>query len=435
MSLWSAAAAAVDRTPDTRNRYVDFLRAVSILAVISGHWLIASPFVDAGQVSLTSMLAERPWTQWLTWIFQVMPVFFLVGGFANGVSWNAAKRDGRSYATWLNTRLHRLIGPVLPLLIAWAVIAAVAHRMGVDPAMIKAGSQMALVPIWFLAVYVMVVTVVPVTYAAWQRFGMGSFWVLVIAAVVDDVLFFAADLQVVGWANYAFIWLSVHQLGYAWKDGRIAGPRTALPWAVLGGAVLVLMVTIGPYPLSMVSVPGEAVSNSLTPKLPMLALGLVQSGLLLAIEAPARRWLARRALWTATVLVNGMIMTIFLWHLTASTLIVGLSLLVGDVGLTLEPGSGVWWAVRPIWMLIYVTALVPFALVFGRFERGGPGGDARAWRLVMGAALVCGGLAFLALDGVGGDGWFGLRVGALALPFAGAAVAGVVRVPRRAPVM
>jgi hypothetical protein len=76
--------------------------------------------------------------------------------------------------------------------------------------------------------------------------------------------------------------------------------------------------------------------------------------------------------------------------------------------------------------LLYLIALVPFALVFGRFERGGRGGDARAWRLVMGAALVCGGLAFLALDGVGGDGLFGLRVGALALPFAGAALAGVL---------
>jgi hypothetical protein len=182
----------------------------------------------------------------------------------------------------------------------------------------------------------------------------------------------------------------------------------------------------------MVSVPGEAVSNSLTPKLPMLALGLVQTGLLLSLESPIRRWLVRPAPWTATVLVNGMIMTIFLWHLTASTLVVGLSLLVGNVGLTLEPGSGTWWAIRPVWMLIYVAALVPFALVFGRFERGGRGGDLPAWRLVTGAALVGGGLAFLALDGVGGDGLFGLRVGALALPFVGALLTGAVPIPHRA---
>ncbi len=432
MTLWSQAASAAAKTPESRNRYVDFLRAVSIMAVISGHWLVASPFVDAGELTLSNMLAERPWTQWLTWVFQVMPVFFLVGGYSNGVSWSAAQRDGKPYAEWLSTRLQRLIGPVIPLLVAWAIIGAVAYQVGVDQRMIKAGSQMALVPTWFLAVYVMVVVLVPLTYGAWKRFGMASFWFLVVAAVIDDTLFFAADLQVVGWANYVFIWLSVHQLGYAWREGRIAGPRTALPWAVLGAVALALMVTVGPHPLSMVTVPGEGVSNSLTPKLPMLALGLVQTGLLLSLEGPARHWLSRATPWTATVLVNGMIMTIFLWHLTASSLVVGLSLLAGNVGLTLEPGSGAWWAIRPFWMLVYVVALVPFTLLFGRFERGSVGVRAPSWRLVTGAALVCGGLALLALDGVGGDGLLGLRLFALSLPFVGAVLAGVVRVPQRA---
>ncbi len=176
----------------------------------------------------------------------------------------------------------------------------------------------------------------------------------------------------------------------------------------------------------MVSVPGEEVSNTLPPKLPMLAIGIVQTGLLLSLETPFRRWLRRARPWTWTVLVNGMIMTVFLWHLTASSLVIGLALLVGgDVGLTLSPGSGAWWAARPVWLLVYALALIPFALVFGRFERGGAGRPIMAWRPVLGAALVCTGLALLALDGVAGGGWFGLRVWVLALPFVGAAVAGV----------
>lgn len=38
-NLWSQAAAVAARTPESRSRYVDFLRALSILAVISGHGL------------------------------------------------------------------------------------------------------------------------------------------------------------------------------------------------------------------------------------------------------------------------------------------------------------------------------------------------------------------------------------------------------------
>ena len=60
MSLWSQASSVAARTPEARNRYVDFLRAVSILAVISGHWLIAAPYVGPeGQLSLPNMLVIR----------------------------------------------------------------------------------------------------------------------------------------------------------------------------------------------------------------------------------------------------------------------------------------------------------------------------------------------------------------------------------------
>jgi hypothetical protein len=369
-------------------------------------------------------------------VFQVMPVFFLVGGYANGVSWHAALRDGAAYRDWLALRLRRLVGPVLPLLVLWVLLGFVGRRVGARPETIKVGSQLALIPIWFLAVYVMAVVLVPVTQAAWRRFGLASFWALALAALASDLLFFAAGLHAVGWLNYGFIWLAVHQLGYAWRDGRLAGPRQALPWALGGLAALIAMVTIGPYPLSMVSVPGEDVSNTLPPKLPMLALGIAQSGVLLSLEGPLRRWLARAVPWTAAVMVNGMIMTIYLWHLTASTLVIGAALLLGNVGLTIAPGSGLWWAARPVWMLVYLAALAVCSLSFGRFERGAaPAHAPAAWRQIGGAALVCGGLALLALDGIGADGWLGLRVWVLLLPFAGAALAGVLRVggaPQRA---
>jgi fucose 4-O-acetylase-like acetyltransferase len=99
MSLWSRSSALAAKTPPTRNRYVDFLRAVSIGAVVFGHWLAAAPYVDErGELTPTHMLAVSPWTQGLTWVIQVMPVFFIVGGYANGISWRAARAAQRSYA-------------------------------------------------------------------------------------------------------------------------------------------------------------------------------------------------------------------------------------------------------------------------------------------------------------------------------------------------
>jgi hypothetical protein len=254
-----------ERTPPTRNRYVDFLRAFSIGAVIVGHWLIAAPHVDGGRTSLGHMLGIAPWTQWLTWGFQVMPIFFMVGGYSNAASWSVALRENRPYAGWLAARLQRLLGPLLPLLLVWAVIGIVGSVAGVSSTMIKIGSQAALVPVWFLAVYVLVALLVPVTYRLWDRLGISSFFLLAGAAVAVDVIAFVGGFGAVRWTNYLFVWLAVHQLGYAWRDGWFSGVGKTLPWAIGGLAVLVGLMTLAGYPRSMVGVPGADVSNSLPP--------------------------------------------------------------------------------------------------------------------------------------------------------------------------
>ncbi len=268
----------------------------------------------------------------------------------------------------------------------------------------------------------MVIILAPATHKAWERFEIWSFWAFAACAVAVDAVVFMAGYRALGWLNYFFIWLAVHQLGYAWQAGRLAGPRKGLPWAVGGLLALIGLVWFGPYPLSMVTVPGDEISNTLPPNLTMLALGAFQGGLLLSLETPLRRWLANKLPWTITVLVNGMIMTIFLWHITALTLVTGLALALGGVGLGLIPGSAAWWVSRPAWIMILVIALMLFVFIFARFERSGRQSEKppiAVGRLIAGAALICTGLAFLALQGISGEGWLGLRLWVLLLAFAG----------------
>jgi len=92
MGIWAQASEVAEATPTDRNRYVDFLRAISIMFVISGHWLITTAHYDADAGTLNPILALDiiPWTSWLTWLFQVMPIFFIVGGYSNAVSLEGA---------------------------------------------------------------------------------------------------------------------------------------------------------------------------------------------------------------------------------------------------------------------------------------------------------------------------------------------------------
>ena len=332
-----------------------------------------------------------------------------------------------SYREWFDARTRRLIGPVLPLLLAWGGMVAVAYSNGVSAGMIRIGSKVALVPVWFLAVYIMVVALVPLSHAAWKRWGFASVAIPVVAAALVDVAFFAGDLRALGWFNYPFVWLAVHQLGYAWHDRKLAGPRVGMPLFVVGILSLVALTHFGPYPLSLVGVPSDEVSNTLPPKLPLLALAAAQIGLVMMLETSARRWLQRRVPWAATILVNGMIMTIFLWHSTVMMLLVGLAFWVmpGRPRSTAGYLRLVVDATVVAFRLRVGDAALPArirplrAAGFGRSHKAGRGG-----LQLLGCTIACAGLAMLALDGVGGDGWLGLRWIPLLTPLIGAGLAG-----------
>jgi len=425
--IWARAVEMAGQTPPERNRYVDFLRAYSILAVVVGHWLVAAPYMKDGAVEGGHLLGILPWTQWLTWGFQVMPLFFLVGGYSNAASWAANRRKGLTYSAWYTSRLQRLIWPVLPLFLIWTGFAMTGTVLGVERGIVKMAAQLALIPVWFLSVYLIISALVPLSHAAWQRWGMASFWALVAGAALIDWLSIFRHVPLINFANFGFVWLAVHQLGYAWGAGRLAG--RAWPWGLaLGGlGVLAALVHFGPWPVAMIGVPGSDLSNSMPPTTALLALGIMQTGFALVLEPLARRALANVKAWAGVVLINGMIMTIYLWHLTAFVLVMVAAWALGGIGLNLVPGSGAWWAARPVWFALYILATLPMIMRFSRYEQAGRGGEASEvphWRLISGLVMICAGLGLTAAISIASpEGVTGVRLWVVALPFVGAAMA------------
>jgi hypothetical protein len=424
-SLASAERLAV-ATPPERNRYVDLLRALSILVVVLGHWLMAAPEVVNGEIRIGHALTDIPWTRGLTWVLQVMPVFFFVGGFSNALGLRAARRKDVPYGKGLRDRLRRLIVPVLPVLALWAPAAWLAVNSGVDSELVRVGSQAALVPVWFLATYVLVVAMAPWTLALWEKSGWWAFAGFTAAAALVDIAYIGFDIDPVRWLNYVFVWNAVHILGYAWADGRIGSMAQRVMIAVGGFVALTGLIIVGPYPVSMVGFAGETITNSNPPKVTLVALAVFQFGLAMIFEEPARAWLSKLKTWTKVVAINGSIMTLYLWHLTALVAVVGVLLLFGGPGLGIEVGSALWWITRPIWLAFMVVVTIPFLVVFGRFER--PRVDNRpappAWKPILATLAICAGLGLLASGGIADAD--GLNVVAVLLPIVGVVAFGVV---------
>jgi hypothetical protein len=407
------------------------LRAGSILVVVFGHWLMAAITVENGSLVPNHLLELATWTHPLTWVLQVMPIFFFVGGYSNALSWRSARRRDLGYGGWLRARLRRLAIPVIPVLLFWTVFGWLALRLGLDWEVLQLASQVALVPTWFLAAYVVIVTLAPPLLMLWDRIGLWSIGAGLALAGLCDLLSIAGGVIPVGFLNYVLVWGTVHQLGYAWLDGKLDGMLRRAAVLLLGFLATVLLVWAGPYPVAMVGLDTAEVTNSYPPRVTLAFLGMFQVGLVLVLEGTLQRWLQRPKAWQFVVGVNLQIMTLYLWHLTAMVLVIGVSLGLGGFGLGIEPLSTTWWITRPLWFAVLGVVTIGLIAVFGRFERPAP--DPRpappAWQPILAVVSICAGLGLLAAIGIADeDGLNGL---VLALPVIGVVLGGVVSLRKR----
>jgi hypothetical protein len=407
-----------DATPDHRDRVIDLVRVSAVAVVVLGHWLLAVVQWRGGELHAENLLALEPWARRLTWVFQVMPLFFVVGGVANAASWRSARRHLTGYAGWLRGRLERLVPPVVVLVGTWTAALALASVLGADPTVLRTAARLVAMPLWFLAVYVAVVAATPAMVVLHDRFGRLVPVGLASAAALVDATVHGLGASWVGWLNFAFVWLFAHQLGIVGTDGW-PGRRAALIGAGGGLTLLVVLTSVLDYPVSMVGGVDDR-SNNTPPTSALVALALWQAGALALVRPRLAAWLVRRRVWATVIAANGVVMTVFLWHLTALCLVV-LGLRVTDWFPQAPPASARWWLLRPVWVAALAAVLVVLVATFSGPERRRAAGQrsrlGRAASLAagMGAGLVSAGLAGLAIGGLPMPG------GRLSLPLFGLA--------------
>lgn len=394
-------------TPGTRDRYVDFLRALSIAVVVFGHWLMAIVFYDGGEISGENALIVIPGIWILTWILQVMPVFFFVGGFSNLVSLKAAYKRGESPGVFIRSRVERLMRPTVIFIAAWVVLAFVLeHAFGLGPAVAHATAMIAK-PVWFLAVYALVISLAPMMLALHERFGVRVPLAMVAGTIVVDVVRIGGGVELLGYLNFAFVWLFAHQLGFFYADGTLTAlsRRVFALSAAAGLGALVLLTNISVYSRSMVGVTGDGISNNDPPSVCLIALTVWLVSLTMLARPRVGAWLQNKRPWSAVIAANSMIMTVFLWHLTALLVAVVTAYPLGFP--QYEGGTAAWWITRPLWLATLTLILVPIVAVFCRFEKPNfgpkverPAPDRTA--LVVGITMLILGLAGFAQGGFAG---------------------------------
>ncbi|WP_101257263.1 acyltransferase family protein [Streptomyces barkulensis] len=353
-----------ERTPAHRDRAVDGLRALALLTVPAGHWLLGGFTLDnGGGLHNASPLSAFGSLAPASWILQMLGVFFLVGGYSSYLSFR--RRTG-SVRRWTAGRLKRLGRPVLGVTAVWALLLPTLHYgLGVPTATLRTASTLVVQPLWFVGVYAVITALTPYCARASRRLG---FWaaapLLGCVAVVDFLRYGPCADAVPSWLSLLNLlpgWMFAYQLGVSWADRRL-GRREA--WLLLaGGAALFATLLLAfHYPASMVGVPGRSRTNSHPPSLLVLALAAVQSGAAIALRDRLARLLRRPALWGPVVVVNLSAMTILCWHQTAMLAAAVPASHFGEVpGLTTAPDTAGWILARSAWLPLFAGLLVVIA--------------------------------------------------------------------------
>jgi hypothetical protein len=381
-------AARVDAaTPASRDRTVDALRALAIMGVILGHWMVTALVLTKGRTGTTlhdaSPLASLPALTPVSWIFQTLAIFFLVGGYS------AARSYRGGYRAWLGKRLARLSRPVVALVAVWTLFGTGLYLGGVSPATLHTMLLLVLDPLWFLGVYALLTALTPLAVALVRRLGAAAAVIpFLVVAGVDAVRFGLGGPSWVGWINVLAGWMVPYLLGIAWGRGAFVGRKVPALMLIGGVAATAALVLWGGYPASMVGVNGARISNLNPPTLAVVTFGIAQVGLALLLRPLLARWMRRPLAWAAVATANLSAMTLFLWHQTAFLSVTMLGLLAGRLaGLHTAPTSFAWVAERLAWLPVFAVALAVLWFVFRRAERAPRprrrGRPSRAGRLLL----------------------------------------------------
>ncbi|WP_369207968.1 acyltransferase, partial [Streptomyces sp. PU-14G] len=200
-------------TPPGRDRPADALRALAVLGVVLGHWLVTALVPEGGTLHVVSPLERLPAVTPLSWLLQTLAVFFLVGGRMAAGGWASARARGLGYRGWLAARLTRLWRPVTALLCGWTAVSVVLLAAGAPGGTVRTLGTLVLSPLWFLLVYAGLTALTP-----WVA-RLHPLWPFAVVVHVDLVRRGLGGPEWLGWLNLAAGWLVPYCLGAAWARG------------------------------------------------------------------------------------------------------------------------------------------------------------------------------------------------------------------------
>ena len=354
-AVFPSPAEVEANTPATRDRAIDVIRIVSLLAVIVGHTIMATSIISDDVFIWSNLLTESVIFQALTWVFQIMPLFFFAGVAACVDLW----RPRQSWGDWLMRRCTRLYRPVFYYLAFWISALAIL-RYFLPEHVYEPVAGISIQLLWFLGAYVLVLAAVPllarITTAGRLVAAVAGTYAFI--AIIDAIRINVDVPAGLGYLNLV-AWLIPGMLGVAYRRHLLAG-RAALLLGVAMFAVNLLLVWAGPYELSLVGIETQQLKNMTPPSLLLAGHAIMMCAFAIAAAPAIARWARRPRVWWLTAIGNSGAMTLYLWHIP---LLLGMHLVFDYLGYPRYDASGAGFVALSVLQLTIMAGLVAAAFV------------------------------------------------------------------------
>ncbi|SDS59530.1 Acyltransferase family protein [Brevibacterium sandarakinum] len=388
-----------------RDGAIDLIRFGCLVVVVILHSLMSGAVLGAdGEVVPTVALSGTVGFTVASWLYQIMPLFFFIGGYAAINGWRRTQATGGTWADYIRARLRRLVIPVAVLIGVAGVGLSIASEIGVPTGLLAEASTRIGQPLWFLAVDVGLTSLVPLAVHFHERAPRRSIAVLAGAVIAVDAVVALTGVTGLGYLNFLFVWPLIQQCGFFYADAIHRPVRVGFAWTTMVLALVALGVLVGvgvysPNMLVNLNPPTGAlvllgVAQMCILRLSHARLNEIVSGRRAGTER-AREYRAR--IWQRVITWgNTYGIQVYLWHMPIVITLIGIlgfgaNLVAGASFGDGVPAAGIllpeiesawWWLTRLSWLLTVMVLAGASAMAMSKVPFPGEERLARAWQAV-----------------------------------------------------
>jgi len=311
-------------TSISRERFIDFIKVVGLLMVTFNTEYLLDFKNSAGELLVYNESFTAYNKTQFTWFTTGISLFFFSTGFTNKIAWYSnVGRDGSQWK-FLTDRVNSLMGPVLVWIASISVLLNVFFRYLKFPLFITTENdglititEFLMWPLWIVAIYLVVVIFCPLTIYLHKKNPYLTVVSLICMTIAIDTIEFSISLSYIKLFNYLLFWLTIHQMGYFFADGKIFKYKSSIfaTVALISYVYLFYKLNTSNEFMSVSGYRLSEISNEDPPTIYYLISSVGLLSFFLFFRKSFEDILHNTNTWLIFNFVHSNIYTIFLWHI------------------------------------------------------------------------------------------------------------------------